>query len=507
MAKIFLTLKINGSYSIHEKSIPFEELHHLYYKNKIDQFGVTNCLNMSYYSKDTIGMRSRMAANFNTSKILAVRVREFTNQRIDAFFAFEDSLVKGFFEKIIEFGVSGDEDNLIWISSGEKSFGFKAESIQIEAFKDKTSFNKALKENLSKEDLGRSAIELEKLAVINSFEKASTLESIVYHPSFKKDFLNDKDFVNYFLRAINLLPQSEKSERLNKIKDYMKGESISINPQEPTISESQSVDLPAKQESSEILEVVPVPVNTKQNSTVQQKLEEQYDSVGRFSEGFAYVKKGKKCGYVNIEGNLISEIEFDNVDNFWQGLAQIKQKKVLGYIDATGKILYDNIGNAVFEGRRYVQKGKKYGYVDDKGKLVISLEWDDATEFNNGLGCVEKDGKYGYVDKDGKLAIALDWDMAWRFSEGFGRVMKDNKRGYVDINGKVVIALEWDAARDFENGIAVVKKDELYGLIDTSGNVIAKPQWKDIGSFNDGIADAFLPEGGSVKIDLKGNIY
>jgi hypothetical protein len=507
MAKIFLTLKINGSYSIHEKSIAFEDLHHLYYKNKIDQFGVTNCLNIRYYSKDTEGMRSRMAGPFNTSKILALRVREFTNQKIDAFFAFEDSVVKDFFEKLIEFGASGGENNVIWISSGEDSFGFMPESIQIEVFKDKTSFNKALKENMSKEDLEQSAIALEKLAVINSFEEVSTLESIVYHPSFIKDFLNDKDFVNYFLRAINLLPHSDKSERLNRIKAYMNGKAVSIKPQEPTISVSQAVVLPAKQESSKNVENDSASSINEPTDSVLEKLQKLYEQVGRFSEGFAYVKKGKKYGYVNVEGNLISEIEFDDVANFWNGLAQVKQKKVICYIDKTGKVLYEKIGNACFEDRRTVQKDTKYGYVDNKGNLVIGLEWDYATEFENGLGCVEKAEKYGYVDKDGKLAIALDWDMAWRFSEGLGRVMKDDKRGYIDTNGKVVVALEWDGARDFNNGVAIVKKDGLYGLIDTSGNIIAKPQWKDIGSFNDGIANADLPEGGSVKIDLKGYIY
>jgi WG containing repeat len=64
--------------------------------------------------------------------------------------------------------------------------------------------------------------------------------------------------------------------------------------------------------------------------------------------------------------------------------------------------------------------------VDKTGKVVISPQFDVASEFSQGLAAVrigdDTSGKYGYIDKTGHMIITPTFDYGDKFSEGLARV-------------------------------------------------------------------------------------
>ena len=81
-----------------------------------------------------------------------------------------------------------------------------------------------------------------------------------------------------------------------------------------------------------------------------------------------------------------------------------------------------------------------YGYMNEKGKLVIPCKYAWLGGFNkNGLSLASKDMKYGFIDKQGKEVIPLKYDMAIPY---------------------------------FKNGRTFVLLNEALLLIDEGGNVI-----------------------------------
>lgn len=54
------------------------------------------------------------------------------------------------------------------------------------------------------------------------------------------------------------------------------------------------------------------------------------------------------------------------------------------------------------EGLAYVRQGDRYGFVDEKGKVAISVEYDDARSFSHGQAYVRKGKREFYVDRYGK---------------------------------------------------------------------------------------------------------
>lgn len=62
----------------------------------------------------------------------------------------------------------------------------------------------------------------------------------------------------------------------------------------------------------------------------------KYDLADGFSEGRAAVKKGKKWGYIDINGNEVVEFKYDEAWRFTEGRAAVKKGKKWGYIDKDG---------------------------------------------------------------------------------------------------------------------------------------------------------------------------
>lgn len=120
-----------------------------------------------------------------------------------------------------------------------------------------------------------------------------------------------------------------------------------------------------------------------------------------------------------------------------------------------------------------VQKDGKWGYIDQKGKLVISCIYDDAKCFSENLAAVKIVEKWGYIDKNGKWKLNPRWKNVESYSEGLAAVQVYDKWGYIDKKGDLVIPPKWIEAYDFSENRAMVKagKEKWVG-IDRNGKVV-----------------------------------
>ena len=112
----------------------------------------------------------------------------------------------------------------------------------------------------------------------------------------------------------------------------------------------------------------------------------KYAEAQTFTEGLAGVCQGKKdkygnglkCGYVNVKGVEAIPLQFDEVGYFRNGVSSF----------GSGDI------NSDYEGR-------KYGYLDRSGKILINPEFAFAGEYADGLALVKiglgEVTRYGYI--------------------------------------------------------------------------------------------------------------
>lgn len=190
-----------------------------------------------------------------------------------------------------------------------------------------------------------------------------------------------------------------------------------------------------------------------------------YDYVENFHDGIAIGHKGDKCGYFNMQGEVITPCIYEEAISSSEGLARVK-------------------------------KDGKWGFINSTGKEVIPCMYDDALDFSEGLVLVQKDGNYGFIDYEGNNVIPFIYGYSHSFSEGLAAVSTENGYQYIDKTGKTIITCNWDngAYWDFHNGLAPRMDDdgEYYGYIDKTGKMVIPasfyPYKGEMGLFKDGFA-------------------
>lgn len=137
---------------------------------------------------------------------------------------------------------------------------------------------------------------------------------------------------------------------------------------------------------------------------------------------------------------------------------------------------------------RPVQIDGRWGYIDQKGQIVIAPQFSWAEEFSEDLAAfANDDGMYGYIDTAGKVVIPPVLTRWSEFREGLAAVAVEFMNwGYIDKTGAWVVKPQFAYAQSFQDGLAVVKLRpdegktwtigmEPTSIIDRSGKQVFKP--------------------------------
>lgn len=215
---------------------------------------------------------------------------------------------------------------------------------------------------------------------------------------------------------------------------------------------------------------------------------------GIFKDGLARVvsetKDGNKYGYLDKEGKMKINAQFDAAMPFSEGLAAVASKNKetgetkWGYIDDKGSIVISyqfknlNAENGFSEGLALVNDGKKFGFIDKVGKYIINPQFDGATSFKNGFALIQQGSMVGYIDKEGKIVINPQFSDASYFSGSMAKAASsDRKYGYIDKEGKFIINPQFESGTDFFGDIAFVENADKWGIIDKKGKYLVNPQF------------------------------
>ena len=250
-------------------------------------------------------------------------------------------------------------------------------------------------------------------------------------------------------------------------------------------------------------------VDTKGNEFLYVSLKDGSEEVRpNYFEDIARIADGdnNKFGYIDADGNKITEFIYDAGSNFQDGYAKVGKikdgKTLYGIIDSGGieilpceydavnlenaaqGVLYGDIGD---EDYIFDSDGNKIAEYDEEG-LVSFIDLNDLTELgkisSNDISLsknvifIEKDDKVTFYDRNGYLKEEFTSDKAKNISTGdLFLVEQDGKRKIVDpVNG-----YSFDLTPIEEKGYEVVfmenerlgvTKDNKLGVLDLTGKVI-----------------------------------
>jgi hypothetical protein len=134
----------------------------------------------------------------------------------------------------------------------------------------------------------------------------------------------------------------------------------------------------------------------------------------RFSEGMIAIRRDRKLGYMDLDGNIAIEPRYDQGGEFSEGFAAVESDGHWIFIDKSGAVAAQFPPEVVFaeplsDGLSLVtasvgQPGRKFGYVERNGQWAVKPVWEDANPFHEGLAYVGmwKNGMVAYIDHRGK---------------------------------------------------------------------------------------------------------
>src|SRR5690606_22657241 len=138
-----------------------------------------------------------------------------------------------------------------------------------------------------------------------------------------------------------------------------------------------------------------------------------------------------------------------------------QHQQTMGLMNTKGKIILPAEYREISYNKKnevYIVRTKEYktGLLNKKIKNIVPFEYDMIKECKDSeLFMVYKDKKYGFVNNKGKMVIPMIYDRAEVFSEGLAPVHKDGKWGFINEKGEVVINFQFEGiVKPFENGYA-----------------------------------------------------
>ena len=174
-----------------------------------------------------------------------------------------------------------------------------------------------------------------------------------------------------------------------------------------------------------------------------------------------------------------------------------------------------------------IQVGGKCGFINEKGKLVIEPQFDEAfwffgdsvcyaeiggrrdlintngefvTEldksinfvslFNNGVApFITETGKEGLINKSGEIILPAIYKSV-RMNDANGFIIEDTlgNQGYVSYQGSLIVPCKYDAVNGLNEGLMVVATSSKCGYVDSTGVWVIDSIYDDARAFGDGLA-------------------
>ena len=191
---------------------------------------------------------------------------------------------------------------------------------------------------------------------------------------------------------------------------------------------------------------------------------------------------------------------------------QIRRGKKWGYMNKAGKIIiepqFDREGD-FFHGLARVQEGDKWGYINEKGQEAIAFQFDDARDFVGEIAPVRVGRKWGYINLVGSWVVSPQFQAAGETFEGYARVLFWNRLRcgtsdfYTNENAPLYAYVLPDITTALTSGC--FPADSKYGVLDISGRFKIKPDLDRIEDFSEGLA-AFTDGNKVGYVDLNGTV-
>lgn len=197
----------------------------------------------------------------------------------------------------------------------------------------------------------------------------------------------------------------------------------------------------------------------------------------------AIVKKGTKFGLMHVSGKMELEPAFDYIGMCMNGIYLVVKNNLYGFYNVNESCYVTGIDydyDSAFE-TDYYTNGKYFKLIEDDEVALVDANGRYSINFGtysnlffakNDIIRIQKNTKYGFVDRKLKPVTAVEYDKATDFENGVAVVAKGLNSSLIDKTGKVIFTLKNATITVFNTTYYLVKQNELLGLLNSAGKLI-----------------------------------
>jgi WG containing repeat len=205
---------------------------------------------------------------------------------------------------------------------------------------------------------------------------------------------------------------------------------------------------------------------------------------------YDWVKKYKqdKCGLINLNSHAVIPPEYTDFAIYdSEGLVLLRQGKKIGWADNSGKVVippvYDQVNWNTKNERKVVEVSidGKLGLFDKKFQAILAPEFDKIEALENGHYLVWKQGKVGVYSRQGSMLLDCEFENISGDLGGAFIIEKAGKIGVYDSESeKITIPVEFDSIQFLKNtnqgknSILIARKANLWCALNKNGKVILR---------------------------------
>jgi hypothetical protein len=146
------------------------------------------------------------------------------------------------------------------------------------------------------------------------------------------------------------------------------------------------------------------------NSSFKQAFDSDFEFAESFHHDRSLVKDHGQYRIIDTNGKTVMDLKYDQVSPqspfCWQVTRMDQEKYLSGFVDLNGnlvsELIYDYVGYFDAQVKRILVGTKdRYGFMDEHAAIVIPLKYEYAEPFDRGKARVAVDGRTFFVDRDG----------------------------------------------------------------------------------------------------------
>lgn len=168
-----------------------------------------------------------------------------------------------------------------------------------------------------------------------------------------------------------------------------------------------------------------------------------------------------------LPDQIMKKIDWDGVEIKSMSIARVRS--IDEYEEKATANPFVN-GLQLFEGQG------KFGFRDNRGRLVIPNRYDSAKSFSDNAAAFKLLGKWGYLNTDDKIIVNPAYDFADDFVNGFAIVSAKKKFGLINKSGTLRLSLQYDSIIRYEQKLLVYQNDRV-GLATEDGRILVQPRY------------------------------